>query len=418
MRRLIVIISFLLYSGLSWSQEDPSNILSALTKDLVTGEVMPLIDRMDSDVSYIIDASQFWCAPCNAGIRRLLSIKTYLKETYNVEVIILEDEHWDDTDLALEKKADRNWDFNLYALDSNFDFFGVDSYPTYYFVPAGFSKPTAEGLSTNCTILDAFLKRELRRLTLTPQVLTNMKQTTTSDCLSANYLEINPESTQHILGEQYIEVDKFYLREDSLTGNIYKYYPFPTLDSLYLDFTMPICSKIDLRDIEGDILSMQVTDIYQKEGREHRVMNKMIETGCGDEIPFEIITGLGTNAGLLFDIEGYKIVSRLVCHTISDSLVYQDEAIDVGCITSSIGVPLDDKKIKLYPNPTSKSLTLELFWPDTTTISIRNTQGQDVLNIITTDQVLTLDIEYLPVGLYYLTLENDDTKQTQKLVKY
>ena len=417
MRSVIITISLLFYAGLTWSQEDPSNILSALTKDLTTGEVRPLIDRMHPEVNYIVDASQFWCSPCNAGIRRLLTIKTYLKETYNLEIIILEDEHWNDTASALEKKADRNWDFDLYSLDSNFDFFGVESYPTYYFVPAGFSKPTVEGVSTNCVALDAFLKSEIRQLNFRSQILDHITQTTTLDCSSADYLEINPLETQFIIGHKYTQVGTHYLREDSLTGSISCYYPFPTLDSMYLDFTLPICSKIDLRDIDGDFLSMQVTDIYQKDGREHRVMNKMIDTGCGEEIPFEIITGLGTNAGLLFDIEGHKIVSRLVCHTVNDSLVYRDVNINLGCITSSVA-ERKNEEIKLYPNPTSKSLTLELFWPDTTAIQIHNTQGQEVQVLMTTDKVINLDLVHLPVGLYYLTLENGGNRQTHKVFKY
>jgi len=415
MIRTIFIIFSLLYVGVIWSQEDPENILTANTKDLITGDIQPLINRLDPNVNYIIDAGSFTNGRVNRDLQGLLTIKDYLKQTYNLEIIILVDDHWDELIIASDKKDERGWDFDLYILNDKFDFFNISPIPTYFFVTAGSTAPTQRGLSVDCENLDDFLRNELYDSSH-PAIINDIKQTITKDCASSSFLKINSQDKEVFENEEYTRVGNLFLKEDLVTGNIYQYNDFFTDDALYLDFHLPICSNFMLVDKDGDQLEIKIVDSYVENGHKHLVSDKNIFSDCQEDIPFEIISRIGTNAGLLFDIEDEQIVSRLVCHMVDDSLTYYDNDIGLDCITTSTNNLIDDE-IKLYPNPTRKSLTLELFWPGTTAIQIHNAQGQEVISQMTREPVINFNLELLPEGMYILTLKNGETIRTKKIAK-
>jgi len=61
-------------------------------------------------------------------------------------------------------------------------------------------------------------------------------------------------------------------------------------------------------DFEGDYMVVQIEEIYTKGGRSYMVTDKVISNDCDQEVPFIIIEGIGTNGGLLFNIENDRVI--------------------------------------------------------------------------------------------------------------
>jgi len=211
MKRLTIII--LLFSLVSLSaQEDKNNILTAITKD-TEGELLTLLERLDPEVNYIIKVGQFWCAPCRLGVSAMLAQKALLKEKYNTEVIILEQEYLSRPEELVRKKKAYNWDFPIYSLPSGYGFFGISGIPDYFFVKAGAVSP--ESLpSINCANLPLVLERELGWIEERFVFDKRFFQTITTDCMTG--IESNLDSTDRVEFEDndYTRLGSLFLRED------------------------------------------------------------------------------------------------------------------------------------------------------------------------------------------------------------
>jgi hypothetical protein len=80
-----------------------------------------------------------------------------------------------------------------------------------------------------------------------------------------------------------------------------------------------------------------------------------------------------------------------------------------------------DPLVKAYPVPTSQVLTIELDMPltrESAQLSLKNLQGQAVLQQTTRNRQTKLDLSTLPNGLYMLLIEVGDRHTVRKVLKY
>jgi len=89
-----------------------------------------------------------------------------------------------------------------------------------------------------------------------------------------------------------------------------------------------------------------------------------------------------------------------------------------GSVTNTEELKAPTEKLNIYPNPANSKLTIEIKIPiNTTTLSIINTNGQEMIMQRTTDNKFTINISQLPHGVYFVKLLNVNGIQVSKFVK-
>jgi len=74
--------------------------------------------------------------------------------------------------------------------------------------------------------------------------------------------------------------------------------------------------------------------------------------------------------------------------------------------------------MRIYPNPSSATITIEL--PEPTPefqISIFNFSGQEVISSRITEPATVVDISHIPGGIYFVKCTSNDTVKVLKMVK-
>lgn len=89
-----------------------------------------------------------------------------------------------------------------------------------------------------------------------------------------------------------------------------------------------------------------------------------------------------------------------------------------GSVTNTQKLNSTTEKLNIYPSPANSKLTIEIKSPiNTTTLSIINTNGQELIAQRTADNKFTIDISQLPHGVYFVKLLNANGSQISKFVK-
>lgn len=71
----------------------------------------------------------------------------------------------------------------------------------------------------------------------------------------------------------------------------------------------------------------------------------------------------------------------------------------------------------VYPNPATSTVTIETNSVTSKTISIQNALGQTLRFFDTTDEIIHMNIESLPAGVYLIQIGNGENVTSQKLIK-
>jgi hypothetical protein len=122
-----------------------------------------------------------------------------------------------------------------------------------------------------------------------------------------------------------------------------------------------------------------------------------------------IITGATSQNYFITQSGNYSVI------TTTDSCTFISNIIETGCLCVGISEIDFSKKITLYPNPATTTLTL------TTEQTIKNAElkimdaiGQEVYHSIFDIERSSFDISQFPTGLYYLTLQSAEGTATKK----
>ncbi len=81
---------------------------------------------------------------------------------------------------------------------------------------------------------------------------------------------------------------------------------------------------------------------------------------------------------------------------------------------------LDQKQIKIYPNPTQGQLKIEIegeYIPANTQITVVSVQGVPVIQTQMTENPMIIDITPYPDGTYFMTIREHETQTTWTIIK-
>lgn len=83
------------------------------------------------------------------------------------------------------------------------------------------------------------------------------------------------------------------------------------------------------------------------------------------------------------------------------------------------GIPQDDNSIKVYPNPATDYITIEIAWDgQPLKLSVSDVSGRLVYQSDVNDEKTIIDVSALPQGLYIIKVADNKSFSMKKLVKY
>ncbi len=368
---------------------------SFYTKDY-DGGVVPLTERLDPDKNYLMLFSAFWCQPCVKQIDDVFSqdISVY-RELYNLEIILLNDDYFDETNIARNKIREKRWYFNQYMTDNIFGALGVNSIPRDYLILAGESTGERVYASNFLSVLESkYIENGYESVFFDK----NIQQVLTSTCEVSAY-DYGVTGSEMFNNKEYHNVNGQYYRSGILNKNIYRYNPLTEEEDIVFDYYLGLCDGFTLRDYEGDAIQLTVESRTIVEGEIIIETDQMIVSECGEDIPFIMSSTTGSNAGLVFDIEDHKIVSRLVCHTAEHESVYVDDEIANLCIAVNTDELTVEDDLRLTNNPGDG--VFRVIGDINLPIIVRDIYG----NINVDAQYgNSIDISILPNGIYSVTV--------------
>lgn len=333
------------------------DLLDLEVKDL-DGTVSTLRDRIDPSSNYIIETMAFWCQPCLRSMDDFHYHQAYWKERYNTEIILLEDEHYNDIPFVDNEMLEGNWDLDIYLTDDAFSDLGINSFPTYFFVEAN-SDSIYEIPSGN----ERFLLEKVDSVFFDPIFQSDFHQATlVGSCESVSEMYFSATSMNVIVDDKvYYRYDDIFLRERELNGDLMILDMETNEERAYIKYSAPLCSRQTLIDAEGDQLEYKVLDKYQVDGVLHVLTDQLLFDDCtGDAAPFVFVQDIGSNGGLKFDIADGKVNSRLVCHKNESSQIYLDSLLEDNCLFVDVDDTGIDASIQVFPNPTYHDLNIIL----------------------------------------------------------
>jgi hypothetical protein len=215
-----------------------------------------------------------------------------------------------------------------------------------------------------------------------------------------------------------------YLREDTTTGQLFRYYPDDDTEVITCDLSLQPGDTFCLSS--GNYSCWTVDSVTYEEGRkvvwfppvalcggnllsaQYPYRNCFIE-GVGPAFgPFEIV-----NSGIAYDL------GLLLCVHHNDSLVYMTDTV-LGCVQYAVSIPgYPDVSMKIYPNPAGNTLHVEFEGTDDPqgTITVTNITGVVVLTRECHEPVTQLDVSNLSPGLYVVSFRNEKGVVVRKFVK-
>ena len=215
-----------------------------------------------------------------------------------------------------------------------------------------------------------------------------------------------------------------YLREDTTTGQLFRYYPDDDTEVITCDLSLQPGDTFCLSS--GNYSCWTVDSVTYEEGRkvvwfppvalcggnllsaQYPYRNCFIE-GVGPAFgPFEIV-----NSGIAYDL------GLLLCVHHNDSLVYMTDTV-LGCVQYAVSIPgYPDVSMKIYPNPATNTLHVEFEGADDPqgTLSVTDITGVAVLTRECHEPVTQIDVSNLSPGLYVVSFRNEKGVVVRKFVK-
>lgn len=108
---------------------------------------------------------------------------------------------------------------------------------------------------------------------------------------------------------------------------------------------------------------------------------------------------------------------RLICYKENTILKYIDTVIN-DCYKTTVGIKANENNklnINIYPNPTQKSFTIQTNNSFKKHITIKNELGQTIIQTISSDKSILID--FYQTGVFYVTVTQDKSTWTGKLIK-
>lgn len=240
-------------------------------------------------------------------------------------------------------------------------------------------------------------------------------------------------------------LDSVYVREDTMTGRIYRYYPELDVEVMTCDMSLlegdtfhlpnmmpyavgvaPFSQIYRFIDYEETGYAAIVDSVTYAEGRKIIWFRPPAHGffSCVDPLlkPLQFVEGVGSTYGPFGKLanSGFEpLLGLLLCIHYGDSLVYMNNPV-LGCeqlFTSVSEYP--ESVMRLYPNPVNRMLNVEFDGMENPqgVITVMDMAGVVVLAQECNSTVTQLDVSRLKSGIYVIIFRDGNGKVVRKFVK-
>ena len=243
-----------------------------------------------------------------------------------------------------------------------------------------------------------------------------------------------------------------YLREDTLTGRIFRYFPELDTEVVTCDMTLQPGDTFYFPDVMDLVWQMEsdphvhpwVYYDYMELEAKYAIVDSVTYVNGRKVIWFPMISsvylpisffsvdgypsqmyplcfieGVGPTCGPFWGLAVDVNLGLLLCVHHNDSLIYMTDPV-LGCEQYVVSVPdYPDVSMKLYPNPARNTLHVEFEGTDAPqgTLTVTNITGVVMLTRECHDPVTQLDVSHLASGLYVVSFRNSKGVVVRKFVK-
>jgi hypothetical protein len=246
--------------------------------------------------------------------------------------------------------------------------------------------------------------------------------------------------SSHVVGD-------FYVREDTLTGRIFRYFPELDTEVVTCDMTLQPGDTFHFPDVMDHVLPVDshpnivswIYYDYRELGERYAIVDSVTYANGRKVIwfpmlnlpgsffavgyyprsyPLCFIEGVGPTYGPFAGFES-DYLGLLLCVHHNDSLAYMTDP-ELGCEQLVASVPEHpDVSMKLYPNPAGDILNMEFEGIDDPQglLTITDLAGVVVHTQACHDPVTRLNVSHLAPGLYVVGFRNENGVVVRKFVK-
>ena len=205
------------------------------------------------------------------------------------------------------------------------------------------------------------------------------------------------------------------IRQDTTVKKVFYVPPTDTAEQLLYDFTLQVGDTVrgyieaftfPTADIVQSIDSVLVGNTYRKRWNINSCYN------------IHFIEGIGSTYGL-FELTPGCITDQadysLICFQQNGQPLYPDTTTNCHLITSINSIDNYSDQIKVFPNPSNGSFTVDFDTTDITEIQLTNLLGNIIMKQ-QTDKQTQIKIDNLKSGIYILTIINKDNRSTSRKI--
>lgn len=334
------------------------------------------------------------------------------KNTYEATLIVIDISPKIDLALSYECLKENGWPYEWYVSTDSLTNSSLLTF-SFFLLP--------KTATTSINIKGSIICSEIEALMLTyfpiakPLLLSNTnwsQSIKTAHCQDWGVNTATSIEDTIINGVSFFANKGRFIKEDPVNG---------TLSSLkngiiadYLNYNSHLCSTHKVVDFDGDSMNYTIIDIEVFEGRKYLTTDKKIVGPCGENTPWVLIQGMGSNGGLFFDIVDEAITTRLICHNIDGVLSYENE--DYIHLCGSVSVEeTESAKTVFFPNPASSKIIVAEGYDH---YEIYSLTGQKIQSEYINHH--EINISSLKDGLYLIRFYNMTSNRSslKKLLKY
>ena len=221
-------------------------------------------------------------------------------------------------------------------------------------------------------------------------------------------------------------VDTLYIREDTLSGKIFRYFSqqekeavicdmslnvgdtfqFPLIDSFFFPYSMYYAEGGKIVNVDSiSYINGQKVIYLSSPQYTHFYHSSVYYESIGINLTF--MEGIGPSYGPFGFINGYgyePYLGVLLCVDKDDTLAYMTSD-TLGCFQAGAGIPeiRNDGAISIYPNPAQDQVTIKIAGEKSNgTMEILNMIGNCIYQAKVDDAVTKINIQNLSPGIYFV----------------
>lgn len=222
------------------------------------------------------------------------------------------------------------------------------------------------------------------------------------------YQEIIGDTT--LLGVEYIIIEtcchhgkKVYVREEN--RRIYNQH-----GDIIFDFNLDSADYVQTIYSYDSLFVVKTDSITFENNEKRRAI--YLSLGPQDDYRDIWVEGIGSMSYPLDYQFGWESGGRLDC------FIYKGEYfINNNCFYTDINKNEANESIKIYPNPASTFVIVDIQVDEKYIISIQNIYGQQVYSKICDNDKTNIDLSSFPVGIYVVTIQYNNSIINKKIIK-